>query len=123
MLQLIIDFRRPASGLALPLSDGTGAVGGPANQQRQKSVDTMDPMTIAEAKALQRQQAMTAPNLLQQAARLEKRANSVTNRTQVKKNYDCRFLVDIEFLIFAVLNGKTIIFISRSFWQKHRTPW
>ncbi len=123
MLQLIIDFRRPASGLALPLSDGTGAVGGPANQQRQKSVDTMDPMTIAEAKALQRQQAMTAPNLLQQAARLEKRANSVTNRTQVKKNYGCRLLVDIEFVIFVVLNVKTIIFISRSFWQKHRTPW
>ncbi len=36
----------------------------------------MDPLTIAEAKALQRQQ---APNL----QRLEKRANSVTNRTQV----------------------------------------
>ena len=71
-------FRRPASGLALPLSDGSSAAGSgsAANQQRQKSVDNMDPLTIAEAKALQRQQ---APNL----QRLEKRANSVTNRTQV----------------------------------------
>jgi hypothetical protein len=39
----------------------------------------MDPLTIAEAKALQRQQ---APNL----QRLEKRAHSVTNRTQVNVN-------------------------------------
>jgi hypothetical protein len=74
--------RRPASGLALPLSDGSSAgslSGSAANQHRQKSVDHMDPLTIAEAKALQRQQ---APNL----QRLEKRANSVTNRTQVNVN-------------------------------------
>ncbi len=71
-------YRRPASGLALPLSDGASGAGGAANQHRQKSVDTMDPIT----KALQRQQAINTPSNLQQS-RLEKRANSVTNRTQV----------------------------------------
>jgi len=64
--------------LALPLSDGSSGVG--SAQNRQKSVDNMDPSTIAEAKAMQlRQQAG-----FQQAPRFEKRANSI-NQAPVRR--------------------------------------
>ena len=67
-----IYFRRPASGLALPLNDTSS--GSNSAQNRQKSVDTMDPSTIAEAKAMQLRQPGQS---LHQVPRFEKRANSI----------------------------------------------